>query len=61
MGTVITIAVIAILFALACRFLYREKKKGRQCIGCPMADSCTLKGSLKKDGSGCNKDSFSQQ
>jgi len=34
------IAVIALLFAGACVYICREKKKGRHCIGCPMAGNC---------------------
>ncbi|MCR5283567.1 MAG: hypothetical protein K6E18_09370 [Lachnospiraceae bacterium] len=40
MGNVITAAVIAILFVLAGCFVYKEKKKGKKCADCPMADHC---------------------
>ena len=33
------IAIAAILF-FAIRYIYKEKKKGYACIGCPYADSC---------------------
>ena len=33
------IAIAAILF-FAIRYIYKEKKKGNACIGCPYADSC---------------------
>ena len=36
------IAVIAIVAAvfLAARYIYKQKKKGNKCIGCPYCDSC---------------------
>ena len=33
------IAIVAILF-FAGRYLYKEKKKGNACIGCPYSDQC---------------------
>ena len=49
MATVLAvIAVLAILF-FAVRYLYKEKKKGNHCIGCPYADSCPK----HKSGGGC--------
>ena len=44
-------AVIACVF-FAARYIYKQKKKGAGCIGCPYAGSCPSAG--KK--SGCNKD-----
>ena len=38
---IIILAVIAILIGGAVFYVLREKKKGRKCIGCPYADSCT--------------------
>ncbi|MBR2779755.1 MAG: FeoB-associated Cys-rich membrane protein [Firmicutes bacterium] len=40
MSTIIAILVIAVILFLAIRYIYKEKKKGHQCIGCPFADSC---------------------
>lgn len=34
-----TAAVVVILF-FAIRYIYKEKKKGTACIGCPYAGSC---------------------
>ena len=33
------IAIVAILF-FAGRYLYKEKKKGKKCIGCPDSGNC---------------------
>ena len=33
-------AAVALLVGLAIRYIYKEKKKGAHCIGCPMAGNC---------------------
>ena len=37
MADLIAIIVIALILFLAIRYIYKEKKKGTKCIGCPMA------------------------
>ena len=37
--------VVAVLFVAACvffavRYIYKEKKRGAKCVGCPFASSC---------------------
>ena len=39
-ATVLAIIVIAAMLFFAARYIYREKKKGKACIGCPYAGSC---------------------
>ena len=39
-ATLIAIVVIAAILFFAVRYIYKEKKKGKACIGCPYADSC---------------------
>ena len=39
-ATVIAVIVIAAILFFAVRYIYKEKKKGKACIGCPYADSC---------------------
>ena len=39
-ATVAAIIIIAALLFFAAGYIYREKKKGSACIGCPYADSC---------------------
>ena len=53
MNTATIIAVIAIveILGLAIRYIYKEKKKGTTCIGCPYADSCQK----YKKGRGCGQ------
>ena len=36
---IVTIILIAIV-GLAVAYIYKEKKKGTKCIGCPMAGNC---------------------
>ena len=39
-ATAIAIIVIVTILFFAARYIYKEKKKGNACIGCPYADSC---------------------
>lgn len=40
MTDVIIIAVVAVLIFLAARYIYKEKKAGKVCVGCPHSGSC---------------------
>ncbi len=40
MINVIAAIVIILLFSGACAYIFKEKKKGSHCIGCPMAKNC---------------------
>ena len=40
MTDLILIAVLAVIVGLAARYVYRAKKSGAKCIGCPVAGSC---------------------
>ena len=50
MDNVIAIAVILVILGLASFYLYKQKKKGNACVGCPMASKCTS----QKCTCGCN-------
>ena len=39
-ATIIAVLAIAAMLFLAARYIYKEKKEGHTCIGCPYADSC---------------------
>ena len=39
-ATIIAIIAIAVILFFAGRYLYKEKKKGSVCIGCPYSDQC---------------------
>ena len=43
MENIIILAVIAVILALSGRYLYRAKKRGVKCIGCPSGCSCNGK------------------
>lgn len=47
MATLIAVIVIAAMLFFAGRYIYKEKKKGTACIGCPYADSCQKKQHMK--------------
>lgn len=40
LATIIAVIAIALVLFLAIRYIYKEKKKGNACIGCPYAGSC---------------------
>lgn len=40
MENIIIIAVIVIIVALAVRYIYKAKKSGKKCVGCPDGGSC---------------------
>ena len=44
-GDFIAIALIAVIVGAASYYLIRAKKKGKNCLGCPYADSCSSKSS----------------
>ena len=43
-ATVIAVLATAVILFFAVRYIYKEKKKGNACIGCPYADSCPKHG-----------------
>ena len=50
-ATVIAVIAIVLIVFFATRYIYKEKKKGTKCIGCPYADQCQR----YKSGDGCEK------
>ena len=54
MEDIIIIAIIAAIIVLAGSYIYRQKKKGSKCIGCPYGDSCCK--NKEKGGCGCHSD-----
>ncbi len=47
MANIIIIVLLVILEGLAVSYLYRAKKKGKTCIGCPYSDSCGKKNKMQ--------------
>lgn len=50
----IVIAVIVLIFGGAAFYIYKAKKSGKKCIGCP--DSSTCSGSCQSCSCGCGKE-----
>ena len=48
--TIIATILLVVVVFLALRYIYKEKKKGTKCIGCPFADEggCHLAEDLEK-------------
>lgn len=53
MENIIIIAVVALIVGLALGYIYKEKKKGKACIGCPFAGSCGSGTSSEPEQSCC--------
>jgi hypothetical protein len=43
MGNVVVILLLAAMVGAIVCYLYRAKKRGQTCIGCPNSDKCTGK------------------
>lgn len=52
MENVIIIAVVLVIVGLAGLYIYKAKKSGKKCIGCPDSGSCS---GHCKSCSGCGK------
>lgn len=51
MDTIIVIAIVLVIVGLAGFYIYKEKKSGKVCVGCPYGSSCCS--SSKGGCSGC--------
>ncbi len=40
MANIIVVAVLVVIVGLAARYIYKAKKSGQKCIGCPYSKSC---------------------
>ena len=49
MENFIIIAVVVVITAVAVRYIYKAKKSGKKCVGCPDGGSCSSGGC----GCGC--------
>ncbi len=41
MKNIIIIAILLVIIGLAALYIYKAKKKGQKCIGCPHSGSCS--------------------
>ena len=51
MESVIAAAIVIVIVVLAVCYIYKAKKNGKKCIGCPDSGSCS--GSCSGCGCGC--------
>ena len=52
----VIIAVILAIAGAALLYIYRAKKKGAKCIGCPDSGACAGKGACGSCGCNCSKE-----
>ena len=52
MENAILIIVLALIIGLAARYVYKAKKSGKKCIGCPDS-GCACKGGASSCGGSC--------
>ncbi len=43
MGNLIVVGIILVLIVAAVLYIWKQKKKGTRCIGCPLAGCCSKK------------------
>lgn len=53
MENFIIIAILVVIVALAGIYIYKAKKSGKKCIGCPDGCSCNSKGKEEGSCGGC--------
>ena len=53
MANFIVILVLVLITGLAARYIYKAKKSGRKCIGCPYSGSCGKNGASACSGDCC--------
>lgn len=41
MANVVVVLILIILIGSACMYIYKSKKRGVNCIGCPYSQSCS--------------------
>lgn len=42
MEDIIVIIIVAVILVLSGLYIYKTKKSGKKCIGCPYADKCKM-------------------
>ena len=52
MMDLIMIAILTVIIAMAVRYLYKAKKNGAVCVGCPAGCSCSRQKSSAPDSTG---------
>lgn len=57
MENIIVLIIVAIIVVLAGVYIFKSKKSGKKCIGCPYAETCG-KNSISSCGSNCDSSSL---
>lgn len=50
MENIVVIGILMIIVGVAVFYIWKEKKKGTRCIGCPSAGCCSGKGCGSQEG-----------
>ena len=58
MTDVILFLILAAILAAASLFIYKEKKRGVKCIGCPAAHSCAARNGSSDSCCSCHTDAI---
>lgn len=53
MDSIIIVAILVVIIGLAAFYVYKAKKSGKKCIGCPDGGSCSSKKGESSCGCGC--------
>lgn len=56
MDNLIVGVILAIILGAAIYYIYKEKKKGVRCVGCPYAGECAAKAKAAGGSCGCPSD-----
>ena len=51
MNDLIVVGILFVLVGAAVLYIWKEKKKGTRCIGCPSAGCCSGKGCANREAS----------
>lgn len=49
MKDILIVVVLLVILGAACVYIYKAKKRGAKCIGCPYAETCGRKACKEKD------------
>lgn len=55
MEDIIIIAVLAAILGFSAWYVYKSKKSGKKCIGCPDGCSCSTQGGCSGCGGNCQR------
>lgn len=57
MESIVVAGILVALVGMAVLYIWKEKKKGTRCIGCPAAGNCSgCRGGSENENCGCKSD-----